>query len=111
MTIDELLDEHTEAVAGLASRLLAHLADAVDWSETRVWPGWHGVGFHHAEAGYVVGVFPRHDHVQVLFEHGHLLGDAPYLEGTGQTRTVTFTEWDAARLAVVDDLLDRALGT
>jgi hypothetical protein len=111
MTIEELLDEHTDAVAELAFRLLAHLADGWDWSETRVWSGWHGVGFHHAKAGYVVGLFPCHDDVRVLFEDGHLLGDAPYLEGNGQTRTVAFTEWDEARLAVVDDLLDRALAT
>ena len=111
MTIDELLAEHSEDEADLASRLLIHLADAADWVDTRVWPGWHGVGFHHADAGYVVGVFPRRDHVQVLFEHGHLLGDAPFLRGSGQTRTIDFTDWDEARLAAVDDLIDRALGT
>ena len=111
MTIDELLAEHTDDVAALASRLIAHLSDAADWADTRVWPGWHGIGFHHGDAGYVVGVFPRRDRVQILFEHGHFLGDAPFLEGEGQTRTIEFTDWDEDRLGVVDDLLDRALGT
>ena len=75
----------------------------------KVYPGWHGVGFHHADAGYVVAVFPRATSVRVLFEHGRMLGDADYLEGSGQTRFITFTAADAARLAVVDDLIDRAL--
>ncbi len=111
MTLDDLLAEHTNDIAELARRLLHHVDDAADWIEARVYPGWHGVGFHHVDAGYVIGVFPRRDTVQVLFEHGHLLGDAPFLEGSGQTRTIDFTEWDEQRIAVVDDLLDRAMST
>ncbi|MDJ0923164.1 MAG: hypothetical protein QNJ77_01275 [Acidimicrobiia bacterium] len=109
MTIDELLDEHTTEIAALTRRLLGHLAAATDWSETRVYAGWHGVGLHHVDLGYVVGIFPRADSVRVLFEHGHMLGEAPYLDGSGQTRFVDFECWDDARLATVDDLLDRAL--
>ena len=110
MTLEELLADHTDAVADVARRLIDHVGAAAEWSKTSVYPGWHGVGFHHAQAGYVVGVFPRVDDVRVLFEHGHALGDADYLEGSGQTRFITFTAPDPARLAVVDDLIDRALG-
>ena len=109
MTIDELLAEHTTQIAALTKRLLDHIAGAAAWSEARVYGGWHGVGLHHPDLGYVVGIFPRTDSVRVVFEQGHLLGDGPYLEGSGQTRYVDFTQWDDARLATVDDLLDRAL--
>ena len=44
-----------------------------------------------------------------LFEHGRLLGTAPFFEGSGQTRYVEFTEWDVDRVATVDEVLDRAL--
>ncbi len=47
------------------------MADA----EERVYPGWHGLGYIHPEAGYVCGIFPRGDHVRLGFEHGHLLPD------------------------------------
>lgn len=109
MDAAELLAEHTSEIADLARRLLDHVEDRADWAEARVYPGWHGVGFHHPDLGYVVGVFPRRDSVRVLFEHGHLLGDARFLEGTGQTRFIDFTEWDPLRLETVDDLLDRGL--
>ncbi len=109
MTVDDLLADHLPEIAELTRRLLDHVAGSADWAETRVYAGWHGVGFHDRDAGYVVGVFPRAESVRVLFEHGHLLGDAPHLEGTGQTRYVEFATWDEARLAVVDDLIDRSL--
>lgn len=109
MTVDELLDEHTPQIAALARRLLDHVGSAAAWADRRVYPGWHGVGFHHADAGYVVGIFPQRDAVRVLFERGHLLGAAAFLEGSGQTRSILFTAWDDARAGVVDDLIDRAL--
>lgn len=109
MTIEELLEQHTPRIAELARRLIDHVGAAAEWSELRVYSGWHGVGFHHSELGYVVGVFPRPSSVRVLFEHGHLLGEAPFVEGSGQTRYVDFTRWQAGRVAAVDDLLDRAL--
>ncbi len=36
-------------------------------------PGWRAVTFHHPEAGYVVGVFPRTGHAQLIVEHGAAL--------------------------------------
>ena len=111
MTIDDLLDEHTDDVADLARRLIDHVAASAAWADIRVYPGWHGVGFHHRDAGYVVGVFPQRDAVRVLFERGHLLGDVKFLEGDGQTRHIEFTGWDQDRLGSVDELLDRALSS
>ena len=109
MTIDELLQQHNPEVGELCRRLVDHIRTAADWSQLKVYPGWHGVGFHHADLGYVVGVFPRQDDVRVVFERGELLGRAPFLEGTGQTRYVTLSAWDGPKLATVDDILDRAL--
>lgn len=110
MTVSELLEDHSPEVATLARRLIGHVERAAAWSELRVYGGWHGVGFHHPDLGYVVGIFPRADSVRVLFEQGALLGTAKFLQGEGQTRYVEFESWDRARLATIDDLLDRALG-
>lgn len=111
MTIDELLDQHEPVVATLCRRLIDHIEAAARWSELKVYAGWHGVGFHHGDLGYVVGVFPRRSDVRIVFEQGHLLGRAPLLDGSGQTRHVDFAEWDEARLATVYEILDRALAT
>lgn len=109
MTVDELLDQHTPEVASLCQQLLHHIGDAAEWSQLKVYPGWHGVGFHHADLGYVVGVFPRPDDVRVVFERGEWLGEARFLDGDGQTRHVDFATWDRTRLATLDEILDRAL--
>ncbi len=109
MTLDELLAGSPPSVASLTRRLVDHISASAEWKDIRVYPGWHGVGFHHRDHGYVVGVFPREDGARVLFERGHLLGRAPFVEGGGQTRYISFETWDGARIAAVDDLLDRAL--
>jgi hypothetical protein len=109
VTIDDLLEQHQPEIAALARRLIDHIDSSAGWSDVKVYPGWHGLGFHHPDVGYIVGVFPRRASVRVLFEYGHLLGEAPFLEGSGQTRHITFTEWAADRLSAVDDMLARAL--
>ena len=109
MTIDELLNQHTQQVAALCRRLLNHVTAAADWSQVKVYPGWHGVGFHHPDLGYVIGVFPRREDVRVVFERGEFLGGARFLDGGGQTRHVDFVDWDRDRLATLDEILERAL--
>jgi hypothetical protein len=109
VTLEELLAEHRPEIAELAERVINHVDQSGPWSEMRVYAGWHGVGFHHAELGYVIGVFPGESSVRVLFEHGNLLGEAPFLSGTGQTRFVDFDEWSDERIETVDDLLARAI--
>lgn len=32
--------------------------------------GWQALTYHHPEAGYVVGIFPRRGHAQLVIEHG-----------------------------------------
>ena len=110
MTIAELLADHPQSIRDLSVALLDHVRTAAEWSDERVYVGWHGVGFHHVARGYVVGVFPREGEVRVLFEHGHMLGDVPHLEGNGQTRWLTFIDLDDERLASFEELLQRALG-
>ena len=36
-------------------------------------PGWQSLTSHHPQAGYVVGIFPRHGHAQLVVEHGAAL--------------------------------------
>ena len=77
----------------------------------RVYSGWHGIGYHHPEAGYVVGLFPQEGCVRVLFEHGvHLPDPAGVLEGDGsQTRHADLVEWDEALVAALEDLVAAAI--
>jgi hypothetical protein len=89
------------------------LAAEPDLTE-RVYTGWDGIGFRHADAGYVCAIYPRDGEVRLLFEHGTRLDDPQgILEGDGtQTRHITFRApdeslRDAATALVQDAVAER----
>jgi hypothetical protein len=59
VTPDELLDDHTPAVRALAQRLRRLVRSVCPEASERVYPGWHGLGFHHPDVGYFCGISPR----------------------------------------------------
>ena len=75
MTADELLEQHTPEVAGLVIQLRDVIRGAIPDATEKVYQGWHGIGFHHLEAGYVCALFPGDDYVKVGFGRGYLLPD------------------------------------
>jgi hypothetical protein len=82
-----LRDEHSDLADLAAWTRAAVLAADPDLTE-RVYRGWRGVGFRHPEAGYVCAIYPRHEAVELLFEHGASLADpdGALLGGGTQTR-------------------------
>ncbi len=112
-----LLDEHPAAAPlALWTRAIVRAAD--DDLAERVYRGWRGIGFRHPEAGYVCGVFPKEDGVDLLFEHGASLADPEgVLEGAGtQTRVIVVPQEDEelartihryVQQAVAQRLIDR----
>jgi hypothetical protein len=95
--LDYLRSEHGaayELAAWVREAVLAADPDLVE----RVYRGWRGVGFRHPDAGYVCGIFPREDGVELLFERGASLPDPEgILRGDGtQTRFVHVIEPDPA---------------
>jgi hypothetical protein len=111
MTIDDLLAEHTPDVAELTRRLRDAIRAGHPVLSERVYPGWHGIGFHHPQAGYVCALFPADDRVRLGFEHGHLLADTDGLfDGDGeQVRYVTLTEWRPDLIESLTELIDEAI--
>src|SRR5688500_1880941 len=95
---DQLLDDHCADIAALARDLRTVILDARPELTERVYQGWHGLGFHHPERGYVAAIFPGKCSVSVGFEHGADLPD-PHglLRGTGKRlRYLHFTPDSAA---------------
>jgi hypothetical protein len=117
--VETYLREHHPETAELALWTRSHVRDAEpDFSE-RVYRGWQGIGFRHPEAGFVCAIYPRSEHVVLLFEHGAAMADPDgELEGDGsQTRFIRISvasEDAAARVtrlvqqAVAERLLYRA---
>lgn len=108
--IEELLADHDPEVRELVMRAVDFVRGALPEAEIRVWRGWGGAGFIDPSAGYVCGVFPRSDHVRLLFEHGALLPDPEgLLRGEGsQTRYVPMDCWDPGLETGLLDLVDAA---
>lgn len=111
MTIDDLLAEHTPEVAELTLAVRAAIRSQHPELSERVYPGWHGIGFHHPKAGYACALFPGVDAVRLGFEHGHLLIDSDgwFDEGGGQVRYVTLTGWNADLVGPLTELVDEAI--
>jgi hypothetical protein len=84
--LDYLRSEHGHAYEVAAWVREAVLEADPDLTE-RVYRGWRGVGFRHPEAGYVCGIFPGDEAVELLFEHGASLPDPDGILGGEGTQT------------------------
>lgn len=109
--IDDLLEQHTPEVIDLSLRLREVIRAAMPDATEKVYLGWHGVGFHHPDAGYVCAIFPGEDHVRVGFEHGHLLPDAHELLVPGGSRVgyITVKELTQDLIVRLEELVDHAV--
>jgi len=76
MRAEEILESHTGEVVAAAEALRRLVRDCLP-ADTRevAYPGWHGIGYRHAKAGYVCGIFPQDDRVRLAFERGVELND------------------------------------
>ncbi|MGY1689367.1 DUF1801 domain-containing protein [Geodermatophilus sp. SYSU D01105] len=108
---DDLLAEHTDAVAATARRLRAVLLDAHPQLEERVRRGWHSLNYRDPVAGFVCALFPVADRVHLVFEHGARLPDPEgRLSGTGrQVRALDVSDPADVDAEVVTAFLDLAV--
>lgn len=72
---EELLRPFPPPVRALANDLRRRIRAAVPSLEERVYPGWRALGYRDPQAGYVVGLFPRSDRIDLAFERGVWLDD------------------------------------
>jgi hypothetical protein len=107
-----MLATEPPAVVTLLQRLRTVVREAHPDLREKVNAGWHGIGFHHPRAGYVVGLFPRNGGVNVGFEYGADLPD-PHgrLRGEGRRTRDVRVEVGAGREEedIVVDYLDLAV--
>ncbi len=87
----DILRPFPPRVRALANRLRTLVGRAAPSLREAAYPGWKAVGFRHAEAGYICGVFPAAECVRLIFEHGAALDDPDgLLEGRGRVRQVRY---------------------
>lgn len=111
LSAEELLAEHTPPIQDITERLRMLIRERIPGLTERVYPGWHALGYVHPEAGYIGGVFPRAEHVTLVFEWGVALADPEgVLTGTGtRTRNVEITDPETIPDGAITALLDAAV--
>lgn len=90
-TPGNILRPYPTSVRHLAHELRKLIRRTLPKLEERVYDGWHGIGYHDRQAGYLTGIFPQPDCVKLYFEHGAVLPDPHHvLTGHGtQVRHVS----------------------
>ena len=67
---ESILDDHIMEIRAIAEALRklvrATLPEAIESGH----PTWHSIGYRHPKAGYVCGIFPHKDSVDLVFEFG-----------------------------------------
>jgi hypothetical protein len=108
---DDLLAEHTDAVAATAQLVRTVVLDAHPQLQERVRRGWHSINYRDPVAGFVCALFPAADRVQLVFEHGARLPDPEHrLSGTGrQVRALDLVDPADVDADVVTGFLDIAV--
>jgi cytidylate kinase len=111
LVLSSLLADHTREVADLTQVLRAVVRSALPMATEKINLGWHGLGYHDPDAGYVAGIFPGDESVKLGFEHGVELSDPEgLLEGDGsRVRYVVLDEWDDQLQEPITDLLEAAV--
>ncbi len=93
ITIDDILTRHPDPIRRLTNDLRACIQQALPSATQHAYPGWHAIGFRDAHAGYVCGIFPFDDRVELVFERGARLEDPDRLleqSDHKQIRRITF---------------------
>lgn len=111
LTVEGLLQGHAPEVVAATVWLRDLVRSAVPDASEKVWPGWHGIGYRHPEAGYVCGIFPHTRIVRLFFEYGADLPDpSRILTGSGRRgRSVVIDHPDQLPAAQIIDLIDAAI--
>ena len=109
--IDELMSEWPSDVAELGQRVRGLLKTiAPDLIESPQY-GWGSINFHHPQAGYVCGLFPKHTAVWLNFEWGVRIEDPlGLLQGSGkQCRHLVLPIGAPLPEVEIDDFMQQAV--
>ena len=108
---EAILDDHTIEVRAIAEALRKLIRETIPEAIESGHPTWHSIGYRHPKAGYVCGIFPHKDSVDLVFEFGILLSDPhEVLQGEGkQTRYIPITTIDEINVEAIKQLIVEAL--
>lgn len=106
-TLNSIFDSYSEDTRTTIIQLRQALMRCCPEFREKTLLGWRALSFTHPSAGYVCGIFPHADRVDIAFEHGNLLSDADNILQRGKTSTkqVRYLHVDSMK-TFDEDLLD-----
>lgn len=103
--ISEILRPHPEEILEIVQELRVMIKESFpDWEE-RGYPVWKAIGFRDPIQGYVCGLFPFLDRVDLVFEWGVLLKD-PKKKLLGQGKQIRYLRYHSRSEIVSKLILD-----
>ena len=110
MTPEDVLSTYSPGIERLSNRIRQVIREVLPDAEERAYQVWRGIGYVDKQAGYVCGLFPKDDCVEIAFEHGwDIPGFDDFFDRSGkQVRYVRVCEWDDQRMERLGDLIERA---
>ena len=82
---EDILRDHPVEIRTLAEKLRKLIRETMPEAKESGHPFWHSLNYRHPSAGYVCGLFPRNEYIDLVFEFGILLPDPQnVLEGEGK---------------------------
>ena len=109
--IEQILALHTAAIQILTKKVMNTIQEMNPEFEIRGYPVWKAVGFRHESAGYICGIFPQKNFVQLVFEWGILLDENEnILEGSGkQIRSLILHTAKDIRKKAIQNFIEQSI--
>ncbi len=111
---EQILEDHDPHIRQLAQRLRELIKGNIPEVVEKAYPGWRAIGYRHPKAGYICGIFPYSDKINLAFEHGasffdpdHLLKSPP--TSSKQVRYFEVRSEEDINEAIIADFLAQAL--
>jgi len=108
---ETILEDHTAKIRAIAEQLRKLIRMSMPEADENGQSMWHSINYRHPKAGYVCGIFPRKEYVDLVFEFGILLPDPhKILQGDGkQVQYIRITENDKLHEKAIKQLIRDAL--
>ncbi len=76
---EQILETHDPYIQQLAEKLRELIKRNIPEAVEKAYPGWRAIGYRHPIAGYICGIFPYSDKINLAFEHGASFHDPDHL--------------------------------
>jgi hypothetical protein len=107
----DILVDHPAEIRAAVEKLRKLIRESMPEALESGHPIWHSINYRHPSAGYVCGLFPRDEYIDLVFEFGILLPDPQnVLQGEGvQVRYIRVRESAEIKEKVIRQLIRDAL--